>query len=141
MEDGGSFLPSQRIAVHSKNIEIGQYGNLDNDLFYYEFNVEDLVNIGRTIRKYEEVAKYPAQIEDITLVLPEKTLIGNLVDFVSNLDILISNFELKDSFNDSFTFRIWYQDLNKTLTDKEVEKVRREIISKVSSKFGATIKE
>ncbi|MCX6704686.1 MAG: hypothetical protein NTZ07_04585, partial [Candidatus Woesebacteria bacterium] len=38
------------------------------------------------------------------------------------------------------TFRIWYQDPKKTLTNEEVEKIRTSILEKVKQKFGGILK-
>ena len=48
--------------------------------------------------------------------------------------------EVVDSFKGSFTFRVWYQDLSKTLEDKEVKSMREKIIGELKNKFGATFK-
>ena len=141
VEEGSEFLPGQRISVYSHNQKIGVYGNLDNGLFYYEFEVEKLVNTEKLVKKYKEPSKYPAQIEDLTLVIPEKTYIGNIIDCIRSTNKLVSDTKLKDTYKDSYTFRVWYQDSNKNLSDSEVKKVRDEILKSLKSKFGASIKE
>lgn len=141
VEEAAGFLPSQRILITSHSEKIGEYGNLDNELFYYEFDVQKLVDIEKAIKKYKEPSKYPAQIEDLTLVIPEKTYIGNIIDCIRSANKLVSDTKLKDSYKNSYTFRVWYQDQNKNLSDSEVEKVRTEILKSLKSKFGASIKE
>jgi len=55
---------------------------------------------------------------------------------------LVQGVSVGDPYNgNNFTFHIWYHDDGKTLTDKEVEKVRGEIISSAKTKFGAQVKE
>jgi phenylalanyl-tRNA synthetase beta subunit len=49
--------------------------------------------------------------------------------------------ELKDTFQNNFTFNIQYQDPNKTLTDKEVEQIRIKILTKIKEKFGGQVKD
>ena len=110
-------------------------------MFFYEFDIQKLINIKKINRKYKEVAKYPPQIEDLTLVIPEKTYVGNVMQFISNFDFRISNLELIDIYQNSYTFNIEYQDKDKTLTDKEVEEIRNKILANLKSKFGITIKE
>jgi len=48
--------------------------------------------------------------------------------------------ELIDSFEDSRTFRVTYQDTKKTLTDEEVEKIRNKIIKGLKDKLKIQLK-
>ena len=73
--------------------------------------------------------------------MPEKTEIGKIVDLIWSKN-LVQGVSVGDPYNgNNFTFHIWYHDDGKTLTDKEVEKVRGEIISSAKTKFGAQVKE
>lgn len=141
LEDGKNYLPNQRIIVKSDKIIIGEYGNLENGLYYYEFDVQKLMSSKKISRKYKEIAKYPPQVEDLTLQLPKKTYVGNVIEFVYSISNIVYKVELTDIYDTNFTFNIQYQDENKTLTDKEVESIRTKILSSLKSKFGITIKE
>ena len=90
--------------------------------------------------EYIPVAKYPAQVEDITLVFPEKTKTGEVGDSIAS-NPLVKDWELTGTYRGSFTFRIWYQNPEKTLTDAEVEKERVKILQKLKEKFGGQIKD
>jgi len=136
--DGKDYLPNQRLEIISNKVKIGEYGNLENELFSYEFDINKLINSKRVERKYKEVAKYPPQVEDLTLVIPEKTYIGEVINSVNHL---VSKIELTDIYENSFTFNIEYQSKDHTLTDKEVEVIRTKILSSLKSKFGISIKE
>jgi len=139
-EDSQHFIPSQRLVIKSKGNEIGQFGVLENGKIYYEFYVEKLRNVSAEIGSYKPIPKYPAQIEDITLNLPPKTKVGEVMAEISNFKFQISNVELTGIYKDSYTFRIWYQDPTKTLTDKEVEGVRNKLLKNLKEKFGATLR-
>ena len=89
-------------------------------------------------RIYKTVWEFPPQIEDVTLGFPPKTRLGNVVKLIESQD-KVSKAELKDTYKDYYTFRIWYQDPKKTLTDKEVEDIRKKILSQIKSKFGGQI--
>lgn len=120
------------------NKEIGFGGKFD-DIFYAEIELHAI--LGKE-RKYlsQLWPKYPPQIEDITLSFPEKTMIGEVINQIKSTNKLINTVELKDTYKDSFTFRIWYQDPTKNLTDNEVEEIRNGIIKSIKSKFGGTIR-
>jgi len=140
-EELKDFIPGQRIAIKSDGKEIGELGNLENgNLIYYEFDTARLKSLSQDFVKYTSIAQYPPQIEDITLSFPEKTKIGEVLTHIKLTDKLIENVELKDIYKDNYTFRIWYQDPSKNLTDKEVEKIRTKILEEVKRKFGGTIK-
>lgn len=140
IEDGKGYWPNQRLIVKSNSKTIGEYGNLENGLFYYEFSIDNLINSKKIIKKYHSIDKFPPQIEDLTLVIPDKTYIGDVIHSIKDISKLINNIELGDIFENSYTFRIWYKDINKTLTDLEVKKVREEIIRFLKSKFGIVVK-
>ena len=102
--------------------------------------MDDLVYYYKSHRTYKPLPKYPAQIEDLTFKLPEKTKVSNLLKDIITTNKRVIKTELTDIYNDAYTFRVWYQDPKKTLTDEEVEKVRSLMIKKLSKKYGATQK-
>ena len=140
INEGKGYLPNQRLEVVSDKKVIGEYGNLENGLFYYEFDVQQLILAKKINRKYKEISKFPPQIEDITLNIPEKTYIGDVMEYIKSLHTNISNLELTDIYENNYTFNIEYKDENKTLEDKEVEDIRNKILSSLKTKFGITIK-
>ena len=101
---------------------------------YTEISVNKLKEAAKDNPTYIPVSKYPSQIEDITLTLPPKTKIGEVMK-------VFEKAELVDIFSDSFTFRVWYHDNEKTLTDEEVEKIRHKYLKEIKDKFGGVIKE
>jgi phenylalanyl-tRNA synthetase beta chain len=134
------FKPSHYLSIKVDKETIGELGVLENDLIYYEFEVEKLRKKSKPHSAYKPIPKYPAQIEDITLILPERTRVGDVVHSIKSSDKLISKAELVDIYKDAYTFRVNYLHPNKTLTDLEVEKVRGKMLKQVKKKFGATLK-
>jgi len=72
--------------------------------------------------------------------VPEKTLVGKIIEEIKRTSSLVINVSLLDSYQDTRTFRIAYQHPNRTLRDKEVKKIREKIIKEISKKFRAEIK-
>ena len=138
-EDGPDFLPSQRLKILSKNKKIGFAGILSEGSIYYQFDTEALGKAA-SIQSFRPIPKYPAQIEDITLILPERTKVGEVILAIKSSSKLVKNVELGDVYKDAYTFRLWYQDPKKTLADKEVEAIRNRVLSKMKKKFGAAVK-
>lgn len=140
-EDKIYFVPSQRIVFRAAGEIVGEVGILEtNNFIYYEFGVEKLRKLGKWIGSYTPIPKYPAQIEDLTFSLPGKTKIGEVLSLINKVESLISKVELKDVYNDAYTFRIWYQHPTKTLTDKEVEETRNKVITAINKNFGGKFK-
>jgi len=140
LEDGKDYLANQRLEIVSNKVKIGEYGNLENGQYYYEFDINKLINSKLIERKYKEVAKYPSQVEDLTLTIPEKTYVGEVINSIKQLSQLVNKVELTDIFENNFTFNIEYQSEDHTLTDKEVEEIRTKILSSLKSKFGINTK-
>lgn len=140
IEDKKEFLPNNRLVIKTGSNEIGEFGTLENGNIYYELNTSLLQKYGNIIKPFVTPFKYPAQIEDISFIFPERTKIGDVMESIKKLDSQISRIELIDMFEKSYTFRIWYQNKSKTLSNVEVEKIRKNIISKTMSAFGASVK-
>ncbi|OGM15399.1 phenylalanine--tRNA ligase subunit beta [Candidatus Woesebacteria bacterium RIFCSPLOWO2_01_FULL_43_11] len=139
-EEGPHYLPSRRLSVKSGPREIGSFGELEEGSFYYEIDVEELRADSKEVGSFTAIPKYPAQIEDITLSFPGRTKIGEVISSIKSSDKLIARVELTDTFQDSYTFRLWYQHPSKTLTDGEVDEIRKLVIRRLNEKFGGVIK-
>jgi phenylalanyl-tRNA synthetase beta chain len=135
------FLPNRAISIKVGAKEIGILGVLrEADYIYYEFGVSDLKSVSSEFSSYEPIPKYPAQIEDTTFILPGRTKVGDVLNKIRTVSSLIRKVELTDIYKDAFTFKVWYQDPKKTLTDKETRNIRDFLIKSVKKSFGATVK-
>lgn len=102
-----------------------------NSVFYYEFEVE---NLRKSIKPktYIPAPKYPPQVEDMTIEIPEGKLVGEVIGAIKQASKLVYSVELVDVFERKFTFRISYLHPDKTLSDKEVERERGKITNSLS---------
>jgi phenylalanyl-tRNA synthetase beta subunit len=142
VEEKKGFKPSRRLLIKSGSLKIGEFGILETeDYIYYQFVVEKLRKVYKPISAYTPIPKYPAQIEDLTFILPPKTKVGEIIGTIKTTDKDIKKVQLHDIFKDAYTFRIWYRHPRKTLEDKEVEKIRKKIIGKLQTKHGANFKD
>ena len=140
VEDGDGFSASKRITIKANNKNIGQLGTLDAGPIYYEFEINLLKKASTEVATYIPIPKYPAQIEDLTLILPPKTKVGDIViDIKSSHDNLV-NAELAGIYKNAFTFRLWYQNPERTLENNEVEIIRAKVVKSLNEKFGARLK-
>ena len=142
VQESNGFAAGKCLAIMSDKVQIGLVGYPENsELVYYEFEVSKLFELSQVNNEYTPIPKYPSQIEDLTLNFPDKTFLGGVINEIKLSNRLVKSAELKDIYKDSYTFRIEYQDPEKTLTDKEVEEVRIKVLSKIKEKFGGQVKE
>ncbi|KKS16604.1 MAG: Phenylalanine-tRNA ligase beta subunit, partial [Candidatus Woesebacteria bacterium GW2011_GWA1_41_7] len=143
-EEEKGFGASRGAFIYYADVLVGKIGIAENtDLVYYEFYVEKLMKSAKysiNTPGFKKIPKYPAQIEDINFILPQKTKTGEVVEQLRNTKFVVKA-ELVDIYKDSYTFRIWYQDQTKTLTNREVGGVRNQIVSSLKLKFGGNLKE
>jgi len=91
-------------------------------------------------KKYLPASKYPPIIEDLSFEFPARTLVGPVIQSVKEVSSLIKKVDLIDSYENTRTFRIAYQSLDKNLTDKEIKPLREKIIKRLSARFQAQVK-
>lgn len=129
----------QRLSIFSKNTILGNITEKDDGITTVEIIIEKLTQLYKAHRSFKAIPKYPAQIEDITLKVPEGVMIGPLIQTIKSASGLIADVEHKDIYKDSHTFRISYQDPQKTLDDKEVGEIRKKISSKLNEKYSIEV--
>lgn len=123
--------------IHAGKTPVG-LGGIVKDMYFAQIDL-DLI-LGKEGRPKANLwPKYPPQIEDMTLVVPERTRIGDIVDIIRG-EKNVEDVQLVDMYENAYTFRVWYQDAKKTLTDKEVEGIRIKIIQALKKKFRVTVK-
>ncbi|HEY4476531.1 MAG TPA: hypothetical protein VJB69_00865 [Candidatus Paceibacterota bacterium] len=100
--------------------------------------------------KYEEVSKYPPIIRDISFIAPNTFISNNYFDLIRDLGgSLIEEVTLLDKYENaakfgegkmSYTFRIIYRHLDRTLTNEEVNDVDGKIRERTASEFSAVLR-
>lgn len=100
--------------------------------------------------RYKEVSKYPETSRDISFVLDKNINLNNYYeivrDFAENLikEVkIIDDYENEEKFGKdkkSYTFRIVYGSLEKTLTNEEINKIQEEIREKTKKDLGAILR-
>ena len=100
--------------------------------------------------KYKEVSKYPPVVRDISFVVDKNFVLNDYFDVIRDInDDLVEQVELSDKYeNDekfgkdkmSYTFRITYRSLERTLTNIEVNSLHAELEKRTSDDFKAQIR-
>jgi len=100
--------------------------------------------------KFEEVSKFPATSRDISFIINSNISLNNYYEIVRDYanDLieevkLLDEYENEDKFGKekkSYTFRIVYRSMERTLTNEEVNKIQEEIREKTKQELGALLR-
>jgi len=112
-----------------------------NEGIFFEINYSEMLNKINLKKKFIPLAKYPGIYEDLAIVAPESTKIGQIIEEIKNQSSLITIVSLLDQFKETRTFHIVYQHKNRNLTNDEVTKIREKILESLKNKFNARLKE
>ncbi len=142
--------PSQTAAVYSQKQFLGVIGEIHPQvlanfeiknpvvIFNLDFNL--LTQLATTKKTYQSFPKFPVITEDLCFLVPPKTEVGKLIQLIKVTSSIIKSVQIIDSFKDQRTLRIIFQHPKRTLKEKEVEKIRKEIIKEAKKKLGAILK-
>lgn len=117
------------------------YGELDDDY---------LSSLVEKQHAFKEISKYPIVERDLAIVVDENVAVKEILDSIKSscgklcykvdlFDIYRSQ-DLKSQNKKSLAFNVKLSDLDKTLTDEEVNKVTQKVLKALSYKFGAVLR-
>jgi len=99
---------------------------------------------------YKEVSKYPETSRDISFIIDKSINLNQYYEIIRDLaNNLIEKVELVDEYEDekkfgkdkkSYTFRIIYQSLERTLTNEEINKIQEEIREKTKEELKVILR-
>ena len=137
----GSF--GQIHPVVAKNYDIPDY------VVYAEIDDDYLASLPVKKIEAKEISKYPIVERDLAIVVDEKITAAEMLDTVkSSCGKLFYDANIFDIYRSqsvgenkkSIAFKIKLSDMNKTLTDEEVNKVVQKIVKTFSYKYGASLR-
>lgn len=101
-------------------------------------------------QKFVEVSKYPPIVRDISFVVQNDFIPNDYFDFVREIAPgLIEQVELLDKYENiekfgidkiSYSYRVTYRSLDRTLTAEEIEKIHKKLEVDTKENFAATIR-
>lgn len=118
---------------------LGEIEILDQNLIDFELNFAIILEHATLKKTFIPFAKYPPIIEDLSVVANAQT--QDIINAIKFESLKIVDVTLKDTFENSRTFHIVYQDLEKNLTKQEVFEIREKVLDSLRKKLKATIKE
>ena len=127
-------------SIYIEKEYLGEIEVLDSNLVDFELDFELILKHATLKKEYKPFAKFPSITEDLSVVTDENIKTEDLIETIRTQNNLIQDVTLKDSYKDTRTFHIIYQDFEKNLTKEDVSKIREKIIASLKTSFKATIK-
>ncbi len=148
--------PDVQAAVIAGDKQIGVVGELHpavaghfevpETVYLFELNIPALTpHLGQ--KEYKPIGKFPATIRDIALILDAGVTNKQVLDIFKGFS-LITNVTLFDVYTGNqipagkkqLAYRLTFQSPNRTFTDEEVNKIQQQILKKLASELGATLR-
>lgn len=160
MSDNASYHPGKTAELVIGRTSLGVLGEIHPDVaenydlevscYVAEIDLDKLYEYAKTSKSYKALPKYPAVTRDIALLVDDTILVqeieetikkagGNLVESVKLFDVY-KGAQIPEG-KKSIAYAIVYRDPNKTLTDKDVNKVHNKILRTLEHKLGALLRE
>ncbi len=123
--------------------------DIKQEVYYADFIWDNILKTAEGKIKYREVPKFPEVRRDLALLVDKKIQFSQIeeIAFQTEKKLLqkIGLFDIYegdkiDSNKKSYAVSFILQDENKTLTDKEIEKIMTRFIKAFEEKLGATIR-
>jgi phenylalanyl-tRNA synthetase beta chain len=125
--------------------------DIKQDVYFADFQWDNIIKALKNAKvTYEEVNKYPTVRRDLALVLDASVQFGDISLIAQKTaKKLLKDINLFDVFEDesklgvgkkSYAVSFQFEDKEKTLQDKEIEKIMEELIKTYETKLGALIR-
>ena len=139
-KDQEGYETGRSLAVKSDKKVLGYFGYLNSGHLYYEFSVRELKKCAKDIPNLHPIPKNPPQVEDVNLITPHGVYLAEVIEEIKKVDKQITKVGLADVYEDTKTLRISYSDPEKTLTNSEVEEIRKKILKTLKEKLQISLK-
>ena len=143
----GFYQPAKRAEIKTGEDVVGWLGEinkeiLDNYKIYteaagFELDFEKLVRLASEEKVYIALSKYPSVVRDISILVGKDIKVAQVLNIINRAGgKLVQDVDLFDMYKDeenfegrkSLAFHVVYQSKNRTLTDKEVNKLHSQVI-------------
>ncbi|WP_044398567.1 phenylalanine--tRNA ligase subunit beta [Lacinutrix sp. Hel_I_90] len=123
---------------------------ISQEVFFADFNWDTIIEVAKRNKiKFTAIPKYPEVRRDFALLIDEKITFDDINKIAEQTEKqLLKNVNLFDVYQGknlpagkkSYAVSFTFQDKNKTLTDKVVDKVMHQLQSNFESKLGAELR-
>lgn len=159
IEDNPTFHSGICAGIYIEDELIGVFGELhpqvlenydiNKKVLLAEIEVDKIVGYKNMARKYKALPKYPAIQRDIAVKVKDEVLVGDMEAVIKAVNPhIIENVSLFDVYRGSHiecgykstAFSITYRNKDRTLKDKEVDKIHNMVLEKLKENFDAVLR-
>jgi phenylalanyl-tRNA synthetase beta chain len=147
----GVYLEDEQIGIFGElHPQVLENYDIDKKVLIAELDVDKIVEKKNTVRKYEVLPKYPAMQRDIAVIVKDEVLVGDMMDVIKAVNPhMIESVELFDVYKGSHitkgykstAFSIIYRHKDRTLKDKDVDKLQDIVLRKLEENFEAVLRQ
>jgi len=158
IEDDSRF--EYGIKIHKGNNILAKYGKVNTkvakgldvkqDVFYCEFDFENLVRFSVDKMHVESISKFPVSRRDVAMIIDKKVKFENIEKLASkaikkilksvNLFDVYTNDDQLGEGNVSYAVSLHFEDKTKTLNDKVIDKGFKKFIYLLEQDLGAKVR-
>lgn len=134
-------------ALKEKDIKFGRVYFAETPLMPLLKNVEITDDTTEEFPIYRPISKFPSIIRDVTLLVDADTDPKKIIDhFLLSYQVILA--EVSDRYESeklgagkiALTFRIFYQDANRSMADAEADKILKEYLNTLSKEVQFTLR-
>jgi len=118
---------------------LGTIGVLTTGQVAVDILLSELSKAAATHPRYHPLPKTAAIVEDLTFTLPEHTALGPILNLIKNTASSVTNISVVSQYEQNFTLRLTYWEETHTLSNEEIEPIRRQIVATVEQLFRAQL--
>ena len=129
---------------YSQSLDVKQ------DVYYAEIDIKHLLKAISTTHKVKAISKFPSSRRDLALVIDEQINFDQIETIARKTDKkILKEIGLFDVYKDkkrlgegkkSYAVSFIFENLEKTLNDKEIEKVMGKMQKQFESELGAVVR-
>jgi len=121
--------------------------DISGSVYLFEINVTVLSPFAVGHKMFQPIPRFPVTVRDMALVIDAEITHQQVQDIIRSFP-LVSQVTIFDVYvgeqvppgKKSLAYRVVFQSLTHTLTEKEVNKVQQQILDKLSSELGTTLR-
>ncbi len=122
--------------------------DLKQTAFIFEINLDRLIPLIPEVKMFSAIPKFPAVSRDVTLILDNFILAGDIVNSIRKLDeSLLENVHIFDLYSGdpipkgkkSISMRLTYRSATETLSDQAVNRIHGHITDHLIKTFNASL--
>jgi phenylalanyl-tRNA synthetase beta chain len=154
-----TFHSGRQASIYFGDLEIGSIGeihpaiqrrlDISQRVIFGEFNLQDLLQIKKSLEKMKPLAIYPSSERDWTLTVKNSVSFAELVGLIQKQgSVILEEVSLKDIYQSdklspgyhNVTLHFVYRDSSKTIEQEVVEAEHQRLIKAVLQQLGDAIK-